>query len=97
MIKIRVLTKVSANNFSLSDAEDNTPAPLNRGGIEDLQLLRRILAIRQKSREPSFWEVMDYFVLLAYVCLAASRTFLQRLLARLNSTVESEDLSFCYK
>ena len=55
--------KFSANNFALSDAEDNTSGPLNRGGIADLPLLRTLLAIRQKSREPSFWEVMDSFAL----------------------------------
>ena len=27
----------SANNFALSDAEDNTSGPLNRGGIENLR------------------------------------------------------------
>ena len=64
------------NNFALSDAEDNTSSPLNRGGIADLPLLRTLLAIRQKSREPSFWEVMDSFVLVAYASLAASRTLL---------------------
>ena len=69
--------KFPANNFALSDAEDNSSGPLNRGGIVDLLLLRTLLAIRQKSREPSFWEVMDSFVLLAYVRLAASRTLLQ--------------------
>ena len=37
-----------ANNFALSDAEDNTSGPLNRGGIADLPLLRRLLVIRQK-------------------------------------------------
>ena len=69
--------KFSANNFALSDAEDNTSGPLNRGGIADIPLLRSLLAICQNSREPSFWEVMDSFVLLAYASLAASRTFLQ--------------------
>ena len=88
------LEKFSANNFALSDAEDNTSGPLNRGGIADLPLLRTLLAIRQKSQEPSFWEVMDSFVLLAYASLAASRTLLQRLLACLNFTLDSED-SFC--
>ena len=53
--------KFSANNFALSDAEDNTCGPLNRGGIADLPLLRTLLAICQKSREPSFWKVMDSF------------------------------------
>ena len=46
---------------------------------------------------PNSWEVMDSFVLLAYPSLAASRTLLQRLLACLNFTLESEDLSFWCK
>ena len=95
--RLDFLEKFSANNFTLSDAEDNTSGPLNRGGIADLPLLRTLLAIRQKSREPSFWEVMDSFVLLAYASLAASRTLLQRLLACLNFTLESKNLSSCYK
>ena len=40
---------------------------------------------------------MGPFVLLAYASLAASRTLLQQLLACLNFTLESEDLSFWYK
>ena len=40
---------------------------------------------------------MDSFVLLAYASLAASRTLLQQLLACLNFTLQSEDLSFWYK
>ena len=40
---------------------------------------------------------MDFFVLLAYASLAASRTFLQWLLACLNSTLDSEDLLCWYK
>ena len=89
--------KFSANNFALSDAEGNTSGPLKRGGIADLPLLRTLLAIRQKSREPSFWEVMDSFVLLAYVSLTTSRTLLQRLLACLNFSLESEDFFLFYK
>ena len=80
--------KFSANNFPLLDAKANTSGLLNRGGIADLPLLRTLLAIRQKSTEPSFWEVIDSFVLLAYASLAASRTLLQRLLACLNFTLE---------
>ena len=75
-LRIEFLEKFSAKNFALSHAEDNTSRPLNRGGIADLPLLRTLLAIRQKLQEPSFWEVMDSFVLLAYASLAASRTFL---------------------
>ena len=95
--RLEFLENFSANNFALSDAEDNTSDPLNRGGIADLSLLRALLAIRQKSQEPRFWEVMDSFVLLAYASLTASRTLLQRLLACLNLTLESEDLTFWYK
>ena len=91
------LEKFLANNFALSDPEDNTSGPLNRGGIEDSPLLRTLLAIRQKSREPTFWEVMDSFVLVAYASLAFSRTFLQRLLACQNFTLDSEDLICWYK
>ena len=86
--RLEFLEKFSANNFALSDAEDNTSSPLNRGGIADLPLLITLLPIRQKSREPSFWEVMDSFVLLAYGSLATSRTLLQQLLTCLNFTLE---------
>ena len=95
--RLEFLEKFSANNFALSDPEDNTSGPFDRGGIADLPLLRTLSAIHQKSRELSFWEVMDSFVLLAYAILAASRTLFQRLLACLNITLESEDLAFWYK
>ena len=58
--RLEFLGKFLANNFALSDAEDNTSDPLNRGGMVDLPLLRTLLAFRQKSQEPSFWEVMDF-------------------------------------
>ena len=77
----------------MSDADGETSWLLNRGGIPDLPLLRTLLAIRQMSREPSFWKVMRSFVLLAYASSAASRTLLQQLLACLNFTLESEDFS----
>ena len=50
--RLESLEKFSANNFALSDAEDNTCGPLSRGGIADLPLLRSLLAIQQKSLEP---------------------------------------------
>ena len=83
--RLEFLEKSLANNFASSDAEENTSRPLNRGGIADLC----------KSREPRFWEVMDSFALLAYACLAALRTLLQRLLACLNFILDLEDL-FCW-
>ena len=59
--RLEFLQKFSAKNSPLSDAEDNASGPLNRGGIADLPFLRTLLAICQKSHEPSFWEVMDSF------------------------------------
>ena len=75
-LRLELLEKFLANNFTLSEAEDNTSGPLNRGGIADLPLLRTLLAICQKSQEPSFWEMMYSFVLVAYASLTASRTLL---------------------
>ena len=92
--RFEFLQKFLANNFALSGAEDNTSGLLNKGGIADLSLLRTLLAIRQKSGEPSFWEVVDSFVLVAYASLAVSTTVLKRLLATPNFTLNSEDL-FC--
>ena len=43
--RLEFLEKFSANNFTLSDAEDNTSGPLNRGRIADLSLLRTPLEI----------------------------------------------------
>ena len=73
----------------------NTSGSLNRRSIADLLLLRTILAICQKSCEPSFWEVIDSFILLAFASLAASRTLLQWLPACPNFPLDSEDL-FCW-
>ena len=39
------LENLLPNNFALSDALDNTSGPLNRVGIADLPLLRKLLAI----------------------------------------------------
>ena len=47
--RLEFLQKLSANNFALSDREDNTSGLLNRKGIADLPLLRTQLAIHQKS------------------------------------------------
>ena len=63
--------------------------------MTDLPLLRTLLAVCQKSREPNFWEMMESFVLLAYASLAASITLLQQALACVNFTSDSEDL-FCW-
>ena len=94
---LEFLENFLAKKFALSEAEENTSGPLNRGGIADLLLLRTLLAIRQKFQELNFWEVIYSFVLVAYASLEASRTLLllQRLRACLNFTLDSEDL-FCW-
>ena len=45
--RLEFLEKFPANNFALSDADDNTSEPLNRDSIADLPLLRTQVAIRQ--------------------------------------------------
>ena len=54
--RLEFLETFLANNLALSDVKDNISGPSNIGGIADLPLLRTLLAIRQKSPEPSFWE-----------------------------------------
>ena len=78
--RLEFFKKFLANNCALFN-EDSTSGPFNRGSIADLPLLRPLLAIRQIFIEPSFWEVMDSFVLLTYASLAASITLLLPLIA----------------
>ena len=53
--RLEFLEKFLANDFTWSDAEDNTSVPMmNRGGIADLLFLKTLLANGQKSREPGF-------------------------------------------
>ena len=87
--RLEFLEKFSGNNFALSNAEDNTSGALNKGNLANLLLLRTLLAIHQKSREASFWELMDSFVFLANASFTASRTLSQPLLACLNFTLDS--------
>ena len=44
--RLEFLEKFSANYSASSDAEGNTSRPLNRGGIADSALLRKLLEIR---------------------------------------------------
>ena len=46
---LEFLEEFLANNFALSDAEENTSGLLNRGGIADLPLLRTLSAFHLKS------------------------------------------------
>ena len=52
--RLDFVEKFVVKNFALSDTEGNTSGPLNEESITDLSLLRTLLEIRQKSREPSF-------------------------------------------
>ena len=61
----------------LANVKDNTSGLLNWWSIANLPLLRTLVGICQKSQEPSFQEVIDSFVLIAYASLAASKTLLQ--------------------
>ena len=79
--RLEFFEKFLGNNFALSDTEDNRSWSLNKESPADLQMLRTLLAIRQIPRTPSFWKVMDSFVLVAYTSSAASRTLFQRFLA----------------
>ena len=64
-----------ASNFALSDSEDNTSGRFNRRGIAVLPLLRTLLAICQKLREPSFWEMMDSCFISIYKFGSFKKTF----------------------
>ena len=44
--RLNLLEKFLANNFALSEAENNTYRPLNRGGTAELPLLKALLTIR---------------------------------------------------
>ena len=59
--RLEFLENLSANEFSLSDAERNTSTSLNRKVITDLPLLRTLLEIRQKCQEPRFYKMMDFY------------------------------------
>ena len=58
--RLEFLEKFLANNFALLVAEHNAFVPLNRGSVADLPLLRTLLAVFQKSREPSFWMLSEF-------------------------------------
>ena len=60
--RFEFLEKFLGNNFALWDAEDNTSELWNRGNKAHLPFLRTLLAICQKSQEPSFWKVIHFFV-----------------------------------
>ena len=97
MIKIRVLRKVFSKQFCFIRCRIQHLRAVEWRRYSRLSLLRTLLAIRRKSQEPSFCEVMDSLVLLVYTSLAALRTLLQRLLVCPNFTLYSEVLFGWYK
>ena len=52
--RLEFLEKFSANNFALSDAEDDTSRLLNREGIADLPLLRNTFGNLKKIPRATF-------------------------------------------
>ena len=93
--RLEFLEKFLASNFISSDAKDSTYMPMKR--YSRFTLLRILSAICQKPWEPSFWEVLDFLVLLAYTSLAAQRNLLQLLLSGPSFVLDSVDLFCCYK
>ena len=82
--RLDFLEKFSANNFALSDVEDNNPGLLNTGGLADLALLRTLWQFA-KSSVSQIDKLFHFISLLACTSLAAARTLWQRLLACLHS------------
>ena len=82
-----------ADNFALSDAKDNTSGPWTRGNIRGLPLFHTLLAICQKSQEPSFWEVIDFCFISIWNFSIFKNPFVT-IMACPNFPLDSEDL-FC--
>ena len=81
------LGKFYANNFVLSDVEENNSWLLNRGSIAELP------EIPESQVSGNWWTL----ALQEYASLAASKILLQHLLASLKFTLDSEDLLCWYK
>ena len=96
--RLEFLEKVLANNFALSNAEDNTCSLLNRVDIYSrFTFIENTISNSPKVLRATFLGSDGLFVLVVYASLAASRTLLQQLLACLNFTLDSEDLFCWYK
>ena len=95
--RLEFLEKLSANNLALLDAEDNTSGLLNTRRVAHLPFLRTLLAIGQTSSKPSFCQVIESFVLLAYISLPASQRLLKQLFSCLSIILDSGNLFRWYK
>ena len=47
-LRLQFRGNISANDFALPDAQNNTSGPLNRASIADFLVLKTLLVIRQK-------------------------------------------------
>ena len=56
--RFEFLEKFLANNFALSNVEDNTSGPWNRGGIADLLLLKTLLASPESQVAAKCWTLL---------------------------------------
>ena len=52
--RLQFLEKSSAKSLTFSEAEVKTSRPLDKGGTADFPLFKTLLAICQKSQEPTF-------------------------------------------
>ena len=95
--RLEFLEKFPANYFASSDAKDNTSGPLNRGGISDLLLLRTLLVICQKSREPSFWKVIDFFVIIIITKFGSFKNPFTSINILFKLTLDANYLFYWYK
>ena len=66
--RLELLEKFSANNFALSDAEDNTSGPLNRGGIAS----RFVFAENAIGNSPKFPNIVKNLKIPEYENLTRS-------------------------
>ena len=86
--RVEFLEKFSENNFALSYAEDSTSGLLNRGGIYSRFTFENTFDNLPKVTSAKFLGSNGLISSIS-ICLTATRTLLQRLLACLNFTLES--------
>ena len=77
--RLEFLEKFLANNFAMSEAEDNISGLLNRRGI--FTFVDHTISNSPKVLRTKFLGSDGSFVLVVYASLVTSRTLLQRLLA----------------
>ena len=94
--RVELALKRFAKSSALSLEDVNTSGPLKRGGITDFLLLLTLLIIRQKFREPIFWEAIWLWIWFWYDNLASLITDLQWFLASEKRSLLAVDWSRWY-